>query len=179
MQKPATIPVLNFKDFISAHGDNLTTTSLQVAAAFGKKHSDLIKRIREIRAMLPEDRLGYFSETVEMRWNPSGGAMIPSVSYVMNRDGFSLLAMGFTGKKAFEFKLAYLDAFNAMAAFIKNQREGLQYQYLAKELEYKTRRTKVSACAREMRHWRDDKPLIEDRLSSLLTQMQPDLLTLQ
>jgi phage regulator Rha-like protein len=87
--------------------------------------------------------------------------------------------MGFTGKKAFEFKLAYLDAFNAMAAFIKNQREGLQYQYLAKELEYKTRRTKVSACAREMRHWRDDKPLIEDRLSSLLVQMQPDLLTLQ
>jgi hypothetical protein len=66
-----------------------------------------------------------------------------------------------------------------MAAFIKNQCEGLQYQYLAKELEYKTRRTKVSARAREMRHWRDDKPLIEDRLSSLLTQMQPDLLTLQ
>ena len=39
-----------------------------------------------------------------------------------------------------------------------------------------SRRSKVSACAREMRHWRDDKPLIEDRLSTLLVQMQPDLL---
>ena len=34
--------------------------------------------------------------------------------YLMNRDGFSLLAMGFTGKKALEWKVKYIQAFNAM-----------------------------------------------------------------
>lgn len=39
---------------------------------------------------------------------------------VMSKDGFMLLAMGFTGKKALQFKMAYIRAFNAMTAYIKN-----------------------------------------------------------
>lgn len=177
MQKP--VPVLNFKDFISAQGDNLTTTSLQVAAGFQKRHADVLRAIRNLLSELPPDRLSNFAQTVDWRENPSGGALIESPGYRMTRTGFTLLTMRFTGNKVLRYQLAYIDAFEAMTAFIKNQREGLQYQYLAKELEYKNRRTKVSACAREMRHWRDDKPIIEDRLSTLLIQMQPDLLTLQ
>ena len=38
--------------------------------------------------------------------------------YFMNRDGFSLLVMGFTGKKALEWKLKYIKAFNQMEKFI-------------------------------------------------------------
>lgn len=171
-----TVPVLNFRDFIAAQGDNLTTTSQQVAAVFGKRHDDVLKRIRALSAELPPDRLGYFAETVEMRANPSGGAAIPSPGYCITRDGFTLLAMGFTGKKALEFKLAYIDAFNAMAAYIKNQREGLQFDYLRKELEYKTRKGKISACAREMRHWQDEKPERIGEMNYLLEQMQPSLL---
>jgi len=41
--------------------------------------------------------------------------------YVMNRDGFTLLVMGFTGKRAFQFKLAYIAAFNAMEKVIKEE----------------------------------------------------------
>ncbi|MFM0503982.1 Rha family transcriptional regulator [Paraburkholderia caffeinilytica] len=172
-----TVPVLNFRDFIAADGDQLTTTSQQVAAVFGKHHNDLLKRIRALAAELPDDRLGYFAETVEMRANPSGGAAIPSPSYCISRDGFTLLAMGFTGKRALGFKLAYIDAFNAMAAYIKNQREGLQFDYLRKELEYKTRKGKISACAREMRHWQDEKPERLGEMNALLDQMQPSLLS--
>lgn len=171
-----TVPVLNFRDFIAAEGDNLTTTSQQVAAVFGKRHDDVLKRIRTLTGELPEDRLGYFAETVEMRPNPSGGAAIPSLNYCITRDGFMLLAMGFTGKKALEFKLAYIDAFNAMAAYIKNQREGLQFDYLRKELEYKTRKGKISACAREMRHWQDEKPERLGEMNALLAGMQPSLI---
>ena len=39
--------------------------------------------------------------------------------YIMNRDGFTLLAMGFTGKKALQFKLDYIEAFNKMEKAIK------------------------------------------------------------
>ena len=41
--------------------------------------------------------------------------------YYMNRDGFTLLAMGFTGSKAMEFKLKYIDAFNKMEKQIKEE----------------------------------------------------------
>lgn len=41
----------------------------------------------------------------------------------MNRDGFTLLAMGFTGKKALDFKLKYIQAFNKMEQQIRNQSE--------------------------------------------------------
>ena len=47
--------------------------------------------------------------------------------YYMNRDGFSLLAMGFTGKKAMGFKLKYIAAFNKMEDFIKNGRRNDNY----------------------------------------------------
>ena len=40
----------------------------------------------------------------------------------MNRDGFSLLVMGFTGKETLEWKLKYIDAFNKMEAFIQERR---------------------------------------------------------
>ncbi len=39
----------------------------------------------------------------------------------MNRDGFTILAMGFTGKKALQFKLKYIDAFNQMEEHIKSK----------------------------------------------------------
>ncbi len=41
--------------------------------------------------------------------------------YLMNRDGFSLLVMGFTGKNALEWKLQYIKAFNQMESFIREK----------------------------------------------------------
>lgn len=59
-----------------------------------------------------------------MRANPSGGARIQSTIYTITRGGFTLLAMGFTGKKALAFKLAYIDVFGATGSHVQNQREG-------------------------------------------------------
>jgi len=92
------------------------TTSVEVARVFEKRHDDVLKSIRTLVADLPDDRLRNFAETVETRPNPSGGAPIKSPAYHLTRDGFTLLAFGFTGKKAMAFKLAYIDAFNRMEA---------------------------------------------------------------
>ena len=94
----------------------ITTTSLQVAEHFGKRHDRVLRAIRNLLAELPEERRPIFGETVETRENPSGGAPITSPAYRMTRDGFTLLAMGFTGKEALQWKLAYLSAFNKMEA---------------------------------------------------------------
>ena len=45
--------------------------------------------------------------------------------YLMNRDGFTLLAMGFTGKEALTWKMKYINAFNAMEQELRSQQQGL------------------------------------------------------
>lgn len=166
-----TIPVLNFQDFIAADGERLMTTSLQVATVFGKQHAHVLRDIRALLEQLPESHRSSFGLVAYLDEKGESRAM-----YRVTRDGFTLLAMGFTGKKALAFKLAYIDAFNAMAASIKNQREGLQFDYLRKELEHKTKKEKVSVCAREMRTWQDEKPQLEGELDLMLAKMQPSLL---
>lgn len=93
-----------------------TTLSTDVARHFGKQHYNVLRDIDNLRAQLDTDHALNFEETVETRENPSGGAPIESRAYRLTRDGFTLLAMGFTGKKALQFKLAYIDAFNKMEA---------------------------------------------------------------
>ena len=90
------------------------TTSRKVAETFEKQHKDVLKAIRELE--MPEDfRERNFAPTVYV---DSTGRKLPE--YLITRDGFTLLAMGFTGKKAMQFKVAYIEAFNAMEEELKN-----------------------------------------------------------
>ena len=90
-----------------------TTTSLDVARHFGKRHDDVLKAARNLVADLPDGCLRNFAETSIEVAQPNGGFReVPA--YRLTRDGFTLLAMGFTGKKALQFKLAYIDEFNRM-----------------------------------------------------------------
>lgn len=169
------VPVLNFRDFIAAEAEVLTTDSRQIAAVFGKRHDAVIRDVRTLMAALPKDRLHNFVEASYEVETPNGGvATYPS--FRITRDGFTWLAMRFRGQKALAFQVAYTDAFNAMAAYIKNQREGLQFQYLRKELEFKGRKSQVSGAAREMRKWQDEKPARQSEMDAMLAHMQPPLL---
>ena len=92
------------------------TTSLMVAELFRKEHSKVIRSIENTLEGLPKNgdtpHMFYRATYIEEQ----NGQEYPM--YYMNRDGFTLLAMGFTGKKALEFKLAYISAFNKMEKFI-------------------------------------------------------------
>lgn len=113
MNAVQNIPVVTVVD------GNVTTLSTDVATFFEKEHSKVIRSIENIIATLPQERLGNFSQTVVTRANPSGGAPIKSKAYRLTRDGFTFLAMGFTGARAQEFKWAYIDAFNKMEAALR------------------------------------------------------------
>lgn len=91
------------------------TTSLQVAESFEKRHDNVL---REIEGLLKiEEAQKYFQEgTYEHPQNKQQYRM-----FYMNRDGFTLLAMGFTGSKALDFKLKYIQAFNEMEQSIEKQ----------------------------------------------------------
>lgn len=86
--------------------------SLDVAAHFEKNHKDVLRYIKRIRV---EDAQceEMFEETCKQVETPQGGFRTVPV-YRMNRDGFTLLAMGFTGAQALKWKLRYIEAFNAM-----------------------------------------------------------------
>ncbi|MBA6137558.1 Rha family transcriptional regulator [Pseudomonas monteilii] len=85
-----------------------TTTSLDVAAHFGKRHDDVLKRLRNLDCS-PEFTLRNFAE----RSRP-GSNNKPEPYYRMTRDGFTFLCMGFTGKEAAKWKEAYINAFNQL-----------------------------------------------------------------
>lgn len=89
-----------------------TTTSLDVAAHFAKRHDDVLKRLRNLECS-PKFRLRNFAEASQEVAQPNGGvAKYPVVR--MTRDGFTFLCMGFTGKEAAKWKEAYINAFNQL-----------------------------------------------------------------
>ena len=101
------------KDLVFLQNDQPITTSLKIADTFEKRH-DLI--LRDIRNLIQDlGGLRNFEESsmfVESTYTNQQNKLQPM--YLINRDGFTLLAMGFTGKKALQFKLKYIQAFNEM-----------------------------------------------------------------
>ena len=102
------------------------TTSLQVAERFEKRHDNILRDVEALK----EDVLNF--EEMFFEGDEPDSYNRPRKIYYMNRDGFTLLAMGFTGKKALEFKLQYINAFNAMEKHIKQQ---LDISNLSPELQ--------------------------------------------
>lgn len=96
--------------------DQALTNSLLVAKSFGKEHKHVLDSIRKLIegcAEISADPM--FEETTYI--NEQNGQTYPM--YLMNRDGFTLLVMDFKGKRAMQFKLEYIKAFNSMEAQIK------------------------------------------------------------
>jgi anti-repressor protein len=86
----------------------ILASSREVADRFGKNHKDVLESVRNLTA---ENSAVKDMFQISQYTNSRGRNYD---QYLMNRDGFSLLAMGFTGKKALEWKLKYINAFNMM-----------------------------------------------------------------
>ena len=95
------------------HDKQAVTTSLRVADVFGKRHDNVMQAVGGLLKNQDTQQM-FVSGTLT---NEQNGQEYPM--YYMNRDGFTLLAMGFTGKEALKFKIQYIQAFNAMEATLK------------------------------------------------------------
>lgn len=115
------------KELVFINNSQALTTSLLVAEKFGKEHKHVLEAIRilmstkaEKSGLVDNQQLAkMFALTEREQPMPVGGGVKKTPMYVMNRDGFTLLAMGFTGEKALHFKLEYINAFNEMERKIK------------------------------------------------------------
>ena len=96
------------------HNGQAVTNSVKVAEKFGKEHKHVLESIRKLMTAENSAVLQMFEESTYVNEQNKTQPM-----YLMNRDGFTLLAMGFTGTKAMAFKIDYINAFNKMESKIK------------------------------------------------------------
>jgi Rha family phage regulatory protein len=92
----------------------LTVSSREVAERFEKRHDHVLRDVEALLDQNPKLGADYFIES-----SYKAGTGKPYKQYELTRDGFSLLAMGFTGAKALGWKLKFIEAFNKMEETIK------------------------------------------------------------
>lgn len=105
---------------VMLHNGRPATTSLEVAKFFDKRHDNVVRDIRSIIDNCPERFTALNFEVSNYLDNT--GRSLPL--FIIFKDGFTLLVMGYTGPEAMRFKLAYIEAFNALEAEVHRQREG-------------------------------------------------------
>lgn len=111
---------------VTIDNDRVVTNSLTVARVFEKNHNDILKSIRKLDSAREKFPRLYESST----YKDAQGK--PRPMYIMDKDGFVLLVMGFTGRLALDFKIAYIQAFNEMEKILK---ESAGTEYAAKLLD--------------------------------------------
>lgn len=126
--------------------DILTVSTTQIAEHFEKQHKDVIKATENlIKETSAQNFANLFIESTYL--DKYGRAQ---KSYECTRDGFTLLAMGFTGKKALEWKLKYIKAFNKMEQTIKTSYKALSERQI-KASEDRSQAMLINAKARLMK----------------------------
>ncbi len=100
---------------VEVQGNQVVVDSRNVAQNFGKYHKDVLETIDNI-TKAEKSALVFFKKiTYQVKGN-----FKKYPAYLINRDGFSLLVMGFTGRKALQWKLKYIEAFNRMEEALKH-----------------------------------------------------------
>ena len=129
---------------LSTKSGEPVASSRQIAESFEKNHRDVLRAVDGLK----EDVRNFAQMFFETEAPDSYGR--PQRTYLMNRDGFTLLAMGFTGKAALEWKLKYIAAFNEMEKKLAEQPKLTRSQLLAtaliaahEELEEKDKRIEL------------------------------------
>lgn len=106
--------------------NQLTTTSLKIADVFGKRHEQVLRAIDKLKNELSDSQHNFVSADFN-RLNFQPAEYLDKQGklrkqYEITFDGFTLLAMGFTGQKAMKFKIDFIKAFRAMEAELRNRK---------------------------------------------------------
>ena len=113
---------------LSTQNGEPVVSSRQIAENFDKNHRDVLRAVDNLKEDVRNFAQMFFESTEPDSYGREQRA------YLMNRDGFTLLAMGFTGKAALEWKLKYIAAFNEMEKKLTGQPQLTRSQLLATAL---------------------------------------------
>lgn len=158
-------PIEELNGFVVLSGDQVVTDSRRVARHFGKQHKNVLQAYDRMECSEEFNRLNF--QPVE--YVDAKGQSRREVR--MSKDGFMFLVMGFAGRKAAAIKEAFIKAFNHMAEFIQTCAMGAWDQFNQVYQQHLSDKRHVSSCARDMRRWRDVKPLQASALARLHPQL--------
>lgn len=96
-----------------------------VAHHFGRSHKNVLRDIAKLRGKCPESFHQLNFEPMFIETQIGNGATRKDRAYLLTRDGFSLLVMGFTGAAAVRWKIRYIEAFNALEAAVREDHASL------------------------------------------------------
>ncbi|EFN2894590.1 Rha family transcriptional regulator [Campylobacter coli] len=109
--------------------------SLDLAKVFKKRHDNIIQTIEN----LPQDEFKTLNFEISSSIRKNGLFEKDTKFYKLTRDAFSLLVMGFTGEKAYKWKVEFIKAFNEMEKRLKNlEQEKMQKLAFHQSLGYKS-----------------------------------------
>ncbi|MDT2801907.1 Rha family transcriptional regulator [Vagococcus lutrae] len=108
------------KELVVIENEQVVTTSLQVAEVFNKQHKHVLEAIDDLIGVVENSADLFYEDTYIHPQNKQEYRQI-----LMNKKGWILIAMGFTGKKATQFKLDYINAFDEMEKMLKDSQPKL------------------------------------------------------
>lgn len=109
--------ISNISNAVTVSNGQVTTTSLKISEVFSKKHCDVLRAVESLQ--IPDTFRKRNFASAEYTAQNGIGKTIKYPMYHITRDGFTILVMGFTGAKAMQFKIAYLEEFNRMEAKLR------------------------------------------------------------
>ena len=163
--------ILNFRAMVCSDDGEPKTTSYAVAEAFGKRHSDVLRAIKNMKCSdgFAKRNFALCFENNELQNGK------PRKFYKMTERGFMFLVMGFNGEKADAIKEAFINAFEWMANQLtqKFQYKWARYNNIVGYRE--NRKQQVSCSARDMNAWKQEKHPLDEEIAQLERELQPAL----
>ena len=111
--------ILMDKDLVVIQNNQAVTSSRKVAEKFEKEHRHVLRDIDSLKEDVPNFGQMFYEDEIPDSYGR------PQRAYYINKKGFQLLAMGFTGSKAIKWKLEYIDTFEAMDKMLQEQKKPL------------------------------------------------------
>jgi Rha family phage regulatory protein len=138
---------------LASREGSIVVRSTEIAEHFGKRHNNVLRDIdtliREAESHCSKLRGEFFTEAEFVN-----GRNRTYREFLMNRDGFALLAMGFTGEKALRWKLKYIEAFNAMESTLASQGKGLMQALCDAVSAFEEDKEKASQYGKTLSTWK-------------------------
>lgn len=159
----------DLSEFVTLNDTTLTTDSRRVAKHFNKRHDTVLRAFDKMQCEVEFSHRNYvLAEELDAQGKPRRIIR-------MTKDGFTLLAMGFTGTQAMRMKIAFINAFNAMADQLQQIGMSLWNQRLELEKKDATSFMWASFGSKRMLDRKRELPEIRETRERLESEMEPPL----
>ncbi|MDY2946712.1 MAG: Rha family transcriptional regulator [Mannheimia varigena] len=161
----------NFSQFVQVKGDKIITDSHTVAKVFGKSHKNVLRDIQNLLEDCPDKfgGLNFELTSYKDRWNRE------KPMFEMTKNGFVLLVMGFNGKRATQFKIAFIEAFDYLITQAGKTSYQLLQEYQQLCLNTKMEEQLASYCGKGLSRWKGKKPSLYEKIKLLEDKIQINL----